>query len=114
MARGFTQREGIDYTETFAPSSRQESLKAFLVVNSHCDWDVLQIDVVDAFLYGDLNEEIYLSQPDGFVDFEHPDYVWRLNLALYGLKQSARQWHQCLTDQLKLIGFRDAQVDSSM
>lgn len=105
VARGFTQREGIDYQETFAPSSRQESLKAFLAVNGHRDWDMIQLDVVGAFLYGDLDEEIYLSQPEGFIDPTHPTHVWRLNSSLYGIKQSARQWNKCLVDQLKAIGF---------
>lgn len=86
VARGFTQREGIDYNETFAPSSRQESLKAFLAVNGHRDWDVIQLDVVGAFLYGDLDEIIYLGQPEGFVNPEYPDHVWKLNSSLYGLK----------------------------
>lgn len=111
VARGFTQREGIDYNETFAPSSRQESLKAFLAVNGYRDWEMVQLDVVGAFLYGELDEEIYLSQPEGFVNHDFPDHVWCLNSSLYGLKQSARQWHQCLTDQLKTIGSTVAQVN---
>lgn len=114
VARGFTQREGVDYKETFAPSSRQESIKAFLAVNGYQDWEVIQLDVVGAFLYGELDEEIYLSQPEGFVDEEHPDHVWRLNSSLYGLKQSARQWNHCLTEHLTRIGFTATQVDPSM
>lgn len=114
VARGFTRRAGIDYTETFAPSSRQESLKAFLAVNGFRDWEVIQMDVVGEFLYGELDEEIYLSQPEGFINPDHPDHVWLLNSSLYGSKQSARQWHLCLTDQLKLIGFKAAQVDPTM
>lgn len=114
VARGFTQREGIDYHETFAPSSRQESLKAFLAVNGYRDWEMIQLDVVGAFLYGELDEEVYLSQPEGFVNEQYPDHVWRLNSSLYGLKQSARQWYQCLTEHLKTIGFEPSQVDPSM
>lgn len=114
VARGFTQREGFDYQETFAPSSRQESLEAFLAVSGHRYWDSVQLDVVGAFLYGDLDEEIYLSQPEGFINEHHPNYVWESNSSLYGLKKSARQWHQCLSDQLKKIGFETAQVDPSL
>lgn len=114
VARGFTQRKGINYQEKFAPSRRQESLKDFLAVNRFKDWDMIQLDVVGAFLYGYLDEEIYLSQPEGFIDQNHPDHVWKLNSSLYGLKQSARQWHQCLSDQLKAIGFQAAQVDLSL
>lgn len=114
VARGFTQREGINYQETFSPLSRQESLKAFLAINGHRDWDVIQLDVVGAFLYGELDEEVYLSQPNGFVDPQFPDHVWRLNQSLYGLEQSARQWYQCLADHLKTIGFVVAQTDPTM
>lgn len=62
-------------------------------------------------MYGDLDKEIYLSQPEGFIDEQYPGHIRKLNSSLYGLKQSARQWHQCLSDQLKAIGFETAQVD---
>lgn len=114
LAHGFTQRTGIDYNETFAPSSRQESLKAFLAVNGHHNWDVIQMYIVGAFLYSGLDEQIYILQPEGFIDPDHPDYVWHLNASLYGLKQSARQWHHCLTDQLVIMGFKVSQVDPTM
>lgn len=75
---------------------------------------MIQLDVVGAFLYGELDEEVYLTQPEGFVNEQYPDHVWRLNSSLYGLKQSARQWYQCLAEQLKEIGFAPSQVDPSM
>lgn len=75
---------------------------------------MIQLDVVGAFLYGELDEEIYLAQPEGFIDPEHPTHVWRLNSSLYGLKQSARQWYQCLGEQLKAIGFQPTDVDPSL
>lgn len=75
---------------------------------------MIQLNIVCAFLYGVLDEEIYLSQPEGFVNREYPDHVWRLNSSLYGLKQSSTQWHQCLSDSLKSIGFKVAQVDPSL
>lgn len=96
------------------PSSCQEILKAFLAVNGHRDWEMIQLNVLGAFPYGDLGEEIYLNQPKGFIDPIHPDHVWRLNSSLYGLKQSARQWNQCLSEQLLSIGFKAAQVNLSM
>lgn len=114
FAHGFTQREGIDYNETFAPSSRQESLKAFLSINGHQDWDVVQLDVGGVFLYGELDEAIYLAQPEGFINPIFPDHVWKLKSSLYGLNQSARQWHQWLGEHLETIGFVPAQVDPSM
>lgn len=114
VARGFTQREGLDFDQTFAPSSRQESLKAFLSIVGHDDWELMQLDVVAAFLYGSLDETIYMSQPEGFVDTENPDYVWCLNKSLYGLKQSARQWHLCFTTHLKRMGFTCSTSDPSI
>lgn len=72
------------------------------------------MDVVGAFLYGDLDEEICLTQPEGFVDANHPDHVCKLNSSLYGSKQSARQWNHCLTEHLTRIGFTAVQVDPSM
>lgn len=75
---------------------------------------MIQLDVVGAFLSGELEEEIYLAQPEGFIDKQHPNHVWRLNASIYSLKQLARQWHRCLADQLKSIGFFTAQVDPLM
>lgn len=114
VARGFTQREGLDFDQTFAPSSRQESLKAFLSFVGYEDWEVTQLDVVAAFLYGFLDEIIYMSQPEGFEDAEHPDYVWKLNKSLYGLKQSARQWHLRFTGHLQRLGFTCSAADPSI
>lgn len=91
VARGFTQCEGLDFDQTFAPSSQQESLKGFLSIVGHEDWEVVQLDVFASFLYGLLDEVIYMNQPEGFEDASHPDHVWRLNKSLYGLKQLARQ-----------------------
>lgn len=85
-----------------------------MAINGHRDWEVVQLDVVGAFLYGELDEEVYLSQPEGFVNPQYPDHVWRLNSSLYGLKQSARQWYQCLAKNLKSIGFFAAQTDPTM
>lgn len=104
VARGFDQREGIKYQDTFAPSSSQESLKAFLTYNGIRDRDVIKLDIVGAFLYGKLDKVVYLGQPEEYVDADHPDNAWQLNKSLYGLKQSARQWHACLVNQLKSQG----------
>lgn len=114
VARGFDQREGINYKDTFAPSSRQESLKMFLTYNAIKDWNIIQLDVVGAFLYGLLDETVYLEQPPGYVDSNFPDHVWELNRSLYGLKQSARQWHTRLVAQLKAMGFTCSVADPSL
>lgn len=75
---------------------------------------MVQLDVVGEILYGELDKDIYLAQPEGFVNLGFPHHVWKLNSSLYGLKQSARQWHQCLCDHLKTIDFVSPQVNPSM
>ncbi|KAJ9546558.1 hypothetical protein OSB04_019101 [Centaurea solstitialis] len=90
VAKGYRQQEGIDYDETFAPVARLEAIRMFLAYAAYKDFTVFQMDVKTAFLYGHLKEEVYVAQPEGFVDKEHPDYVYVLDKALYGLKQAPR------------------------
>ncbi len=85
VARGFSQVEGVDYTKTFAPVLQQEMLRSLLAIASNENWEIDQIDIKTAFLYGPLDEEIYLQIPDGRTK--------RLNKAIYGLKQAGRQWY---------------------
>lgn len=114
VARGFTQFEGVDFTDTVAPSSRQESLKAFLSFCAANGSNFEQLDVVAAFLYGLLEKDIYMTQPPGFVDPEHPTWVWHLNASLYSLNQSARQWHIRFVKKLQELGFTASNVDPSL
>ncbi|KAJ9548285.1 hypothetical protein OSB04_020828 [Centaurea solstitialis] len=88
VAKGYRQQEGIDYNETFAPVARIEAIRMFLAYAAHKDFTVYQMDVKTAFLNGVLKEEVYVSQPEGFVDQDHPDHVYILDKALYGLKQA--------------------------
>ncbi|KAJ9561787.1 hypothetical protein OSB04_006947 [Centaurea solstitialis] len=88
VAKGYKQQEGIDYNETFAPVARIEAIRMFLAYAAHKDFTVYQMDVKTAFLNGVLQEEVYVSQPEGFVDKDHPDHVYILDKALYGLKQA--------------------------
>ena len=90
VAKGYSQQEGIDYDETFAPVARLEAIRIFLAYAAHKKCTVFQMDVKSAFLNGELEEEVYVEQPPGFVDTKHPDYVYRLDKALYGLKQAPR------------------------
>ncbi|KAJ9544385.1 hypothetical protein OSB04_024092 [Centaurea solstitialis] len=92
VAKGYRQQEGIDYNETFAPVARIEAIRMFLAYAAHKDFTVYQMDVKTTFLNGDLKEEVYVSQPEGFVDKDHPDHVYILDKALYGLKQALRAW----------------------
>ncbi|GKC74270.1 retrovirus-related pol polyprotein from transposon TNT 1-94 [Tanacetum coccineum] len=91
VARGYRQEEGIDFEESFAPVARLEAIRIFLAFTAHMNMVVYQMDVKTAFLNGNLREEVYVSQPDGFVDPDNPYHVYKLK-ALYGLKQAPRAW----------------------
>ncbi|GJS24366.1 retrovirus-related pol polyprotein from transposon TNT 1-94 [Tanacetum coccineum] len=90
VARGYRQEEGIDFEESFAPVARLEAIRIFLAFVAHMNMVVYQMDVKTAFLNGNLREEVYVSQPDGFVDPDNPNHVYKLKKALYGLKQAPR------------------------
>ncbi|GJS96924.1 retrovirus-related pol polyprotein from transposon TNT 1-94 [Tanacetum coccineum] len=92
VARGYHQEEGIDFEESFAPVARLEAIRIFLAFVAYINIVVYQMDLKTAFLNGNLREEIYVSQPDGFVDPDNPNHVYKLKKALYGLKQALRAW----------------------
>ncbi|GJZ14082.1 retrovirus-related pol polyprotein from transposon TNT 1-94 [Tanacetum coccineum] len=87
VAQGYNQQEGIDYDETYAPVTRLESIRILLAFACALDFKLFQMDVKSAFLNGFINEEVYVAQPPGFIDFEKPDHVYKLKKALYGLKK---------------------------
>ncbi|GJT75851.1 integrase, catalytic region, zinc finger, CCHC-type containing protein [Tanacetum coccineum] len=105
VAKGYAQKEGIDFEESFAPVARLEAVRLFIAYAAHKSFTVYQMDVKTAFLYGPLKEEVYVNQPDGFVDPYHPDKVYRLKKALYGLKQAPRAWYDELSNFLVSEGF---------
>nr|GFB42062.1 Gag-Pol polyprotein [Tanacetum cinerariifolium] len=90
VAKGYAQKEGVDFKESFAPVARLEAVRLFIAYAAHKSFTVYQMDIKTSFLYGPLKEEVYVNQPDGFVDPYHPDKVYRLKKALYGLKQAPR------------------------
>ncbi|GKA56664.1 retrovirus-related pol polyprotein from transposon TNT 1-94 [Tanacetum coccineum] len=92
VARGYLQEEGINFEESFAPVAKLEAIRIFLAFAAHMNMVVYQMDVKTAFLNGNLREEVYVSQPDGFVDKDNPNHVYKLKKALYGLKQAPRAW----------------------
>ncbi|KAJ9536327.1 hypothetical protein OSB04_un000490 [Centaurea solstitialis] len=114
VAKGYRQQEGIDYDQTFAPVARLEAIRMFLAYAAYKDFTVFQMDVKTAFLYGHLKEEVYVTQPEGFVDPDHPDYVYILDKALYGLKQAPRAWYEELSTYLLSKGFKKGSVDSAL
>ncbi|GKC89786.1 retrovirus-related pol polyprotein from transposon TNT 1-94 [Tanacetum coccineum] len=96
VAQGYSQKEGIDYDETFAPVARMEAIRIFLAFATYMNFIVFQMDVKSAFLNGKPKEEVYVKQPPGFKSSEFPDYVCKLDKALYKLKQVPRAWRSSL------------------
>nr|GFA32353.1 copia protein [Tanacetum cinerariifolium] len=90
VAKGYAQEEGIDFEESLAPVARLEAVQIFIAYASHKSFPIYQMDVKTTFLNGPLKEEVYVAQPDVFVDPDHPEKVYRLRKALYGLKQAPR------------------------
>nr|GEV01839.1 retrovirus-related Pol polyprotein from transposon TNT 1-94 [Tanacetum cinerariifolium] len=105
VAKRYAQEEGIDFEESFATVTRLEAVWIFVVYAAHKNFPIYQMDVKTAFLNGPLKEEVYVSQPDGFVDPDHPEKFYQLRKALYGLKQAPRAWYDKLSKFLTSKGF---------
>ncbi|GJU19369.1 retrovirus-related pol polyprotein from transposon TNT 1-94 [Tanacetum coccineum] len=114
VARGYRQEEGIDFEESFAPVARLEAIRIFLAFAAHMNMVVYQMDVKTAFLNGNLWEEVYVSQSDGFVDPDNPNHVYKLKKALYGLKQAPRAWYDMLSSFRISQDFSKGSVDPTM
>ncbi|GJV21605.1 putative ribonuclease H-like domain-containing protein, partial [Tanacetum coccineum] len=111
VAQGYTQEEGIDYDEVFAPVARIEVIRLFLAYASFKDFIVYQMDVKSAFLYGKIEEEVYVCQPE---DPEFPNRVYKVEKALYGLHQAPRAWYETLSTYLLDNGFQRGQIDKTL
>ena len=105
VAKGYKQKVAIDYDEVFAPVARQETIRLVLSVAAQNSWPVFQLDVKSAFLYGELQEEVYVDQPPGFVRRGCEDKVYKLKKALYGLKQAPRTWYGRIDSYFAKLGF---------
>nr|GEU97415.1 retrotransposon protein, putative, unclassified [Tanacetum cinerariifolium] len=103
MDKGYAQTKGVDFEESFTPVARLETVRLFIAYAAHKSFTVYQMDVKTAFLYGPLKEEVYVNQPDGFVDPYHPNKVYRLKKALYRLKQAPRAWYNELSHFLRCM-----------
>ncbi|CAI7834932.1 unnamed protein product [Closterium sp. NIES-53] len=112
VIKGFQQREGIDFQEVFAPVAKAPMLRLLLAAAAVCGWKVEQMDVKTAFLYGVVDEEIYMKQPEGYDDGS--GRVCRLNKAIYGLKQAPRCWYARLVEVLEALGFKVSGCDESL
>ncbi|GKF43154.1 retrovirus-related pol polyprotein from transposon TNT 1-94, partial [Tanacetum coccineum] len=114
VARGYRQEEGIDFEESFAPVARLETIRIFLAFDAHMNMVIYQMDVKTAVLNGNLREEVYVSQPDEFMDPDKPNYVYKLKKALYGLKQAPRAWYDMLSSFLISNDFSKGSVDPTL
>ncbi|GJS33146.1 retrovirus-related pol polyprotein from transposon TNT 1-94 [Tanacetum coccineum] len=114
VAQGHRQEEGIDYEEVFAPVARIEAIRLFLAYASFMGFLVYQMDVKSAFLYGTIKEEVYVTQPPGFKDPDHPDKVYKVVKALYGLHQAPRAWYETLANYLLGNGFKRGKIDQTL
>nr|GEV38199.1 retrovirus-related Pol polyprotein from transposon TNT 1-94 [Tanacetum cinerariifolium] len=106
--------EGIDFEESFALVARIEAIRIFLAYAAHKGFTVYQMDVKTAFLHGSLKEDVYVCQPRGFIDADHPSHVFKLKKALYGLKQAPRAWYDELSTFLLQNGFSKSTIDSTL
>lgn len=111
VAKGFLQKHGVDFDETYAPSTKHETIRMVLTHMVLLGWESKQLDVMTAFLNSLLQHEVYLKQPEGFIHPDHPDWVWRVKASLYGLRQAPREWHLTLTKDLKSFGMNQSTAD---
>ena len=111
VAQGYTQTKGTDYEEVFSPVAKHTSLRTFLALANEHDLEIHQMDVKTAFLNGELDYDIYMSQPEGFINEDKPNHVCKLRKSIYGLKQSARCWNTTLDEYLKSTGYRKSDAD---
>ncbi|GJY29749.1 retrovirus-related pol polyprotein from transposon TNT 1-94, partial [Tanacetum coccineum] len=114
VARRYRQEEGIDFEESFASVARIKAIRIFLAFAAYKNMIVYQMDVKTAFLNGILREEVYVSQPDGFVDQDNPNHVYKLKKALYGLKQAPRAWYDLLSHFLPTQDFSKGTMDPTL
>nr|GEX83085.1 retrovirus-related Pol polyprotein from transposon TNT 1-94 [Tanacetum cinerariifolium] len=114
VAKGYAQEEGIDFEESFAPVARLETVWIFVAYAAHKSFLIYQMDVKTTFLNGPLKEEVYVAQPDGFIDPDNPEKVYRLRKALYGLKQAPRAWYDELSKFLTSKGFTKGTIDPTL
>ncbi|GJR40311.1 ribonuclease H-like domain, reverse transcriptase, RNA-dependent DNA polymerase [Tanacetum coccineum] len=114
VAKGYIQQHGIDFEEVFAPVARMETIRLLLAIAANNKWEVHHLDVKSAFLHGDLKEEVYVTQPEGFVKRQDNGKVYRLIKALYGLRQAPRAWNIKLDNTLKSLDFKKCALEQAI
>ena len=111
VAKGYTQNDGIDYKETFSLASKKDSLRIVMYLMTHYDLELQKMEVRIAFLNGDLGEEVYMDQKDGFLTTRKEHLVCKLRKSIYGLKQASRQWYRKFNNTITSYGFIENNVD---
>ena len=111
VAQGFTQVEGLDFEETYAPVARLEAIRMLLAYVVHHNFKLYQIDVKSTFLNGPIQELVYVEQPPGFEVPKFTNHIYKLQKVLYGLKQAPRAWYECLKEFLIKQGFEIGKAD---
>ncbi|GJW02902.1 retrovirus-related pol polyprotein from transposon TNT 1-94 [Tanacetum coccineum] len=114
VAKGFRQQPGIDFYETFSLVVKSTTIRAVLSLVVTNDWPLRQLDIQNAFLHENLKEQVYMKQPQGFIDPQQPNHVCFLHMSLYGLKQTPRTWFKCLSKVLFDLGFKGSKTDPSL
>jgi hypothetical protein len=114
VAKGYSQVEGLDFDETFAPVARFKSIHMLLAYATHHGFKLYQMDVKSVFLNGPIKEEVYIEQPPGFESEEYSNHVYKLHKTLYGLKKASRAWYECLRDFLIENGFMIGKADPTL
>ncbi|GJU95339.1 putative RNA-directed DNA polymerase, partial [Tanacetum coccineum] len=114
VAKGCRQQPGIDFHETFSPVVKSTTIRAVLSLAVTNDWPLRQLDIQNAFLHGNLKEQVYMKQPPGFIDPQRPNHVCLLHKSLYGLKQAPRAWFERLSKALFDLGFKGSKTDPSL
>jgi hypothetical protein len=114
VAKGYAQTYGINYEETYSPVAKMTTIRAIIAMATTKGWSLHQMDVKNAFLHGDLQEEVYMEQPPSYVDQTHPNLVCRLKKTLYGLKQAPRAWLDKIGQYLVTSGFQTSNAHFSL
>ena len=114
VAKGYTQTYGIDYKETFDQVAKMNTICILISLAVNLDWSLLQHDIKNAFLHGDLDEEIYMKIPPGYEENGYTSKVCRLRKALYGLKQSPRAWFGKFTQMMRILGYKQYNGDHTL
>ena len=114
VVKGYAQQLGLDYNETFAPVARLDTIRAIIALAAQKGWNLYQLDVKSAFLNGELKEEVYVQQPQGFVSKGQEEKVYRLKKALYGLKQAPRAWYSEIDNYFMEKGFQRSKSEPTL